>query len=68
MTNREKAHALIEPELDYINGTPELLWGLMDVNLMPEQIRTKKQAKVLLKVVAAYRGGQIPGTLPANET
>ena len=55
-----RALEILKPHLDYINSTPELLWGLMDVNLMPEQIRTAKQAKVLVKIVKAHQRGEIP--------
>lgn len=54
------AFKIIEPHLDYINGTPELLWGLMDINLMPEQVHSIEQANALLKIVAAFKRGEIP--------
>lgn len=54
------AFEIIKPHLDYINGTPELLWGLMDINLMPEQVHTMEQANALMKIVGAFQRGEIP--------
>lgn len=59
MPNPE-AFRIIEPHLDYINGTPDLLWGLMDINLMPEQVQTVEQANILVKIVGAHQRGEIP--------
>ena len=53
------AFDIIKPHLDYINNTPELIWGLMDVNLMPEQIQTDGQARCLLKIVEAHKRGEL---------
>jgi len=54
-----EAFKIIEPYLDYINGTPELLWGLMDINLMPEQVHTVEQANMLVNIVEAHKRGEI---------
>ena len=52
------AFDIIKPHLDYINGSPDLLWNLMDVNLMPEQVQTEAQARCLLKIVEAHKRGE----------
>ena len=54
------AFKIIEPYLDYINGTPDLIWGLMDINLMPEQVQTIRQAEFLVHIVKAHQNGEIP--------
>lgn len=54
-----EAFAIIEPHLDYINSTPSLIWGLMDINLMPEQIDTVEKATILVKIVGAHQRGEI---------
>jgi len=59
-TKDVEAFKIVEPHLDYINATPELMWGLMDINLMPEQVRTVEQANALVKIVGAFQRGEIP--------
>lgn len=55
---RDVAFEMLRPHLDYINGTPWLLWNIIDVNLMPEQCRTVKQAEALIKIVEAHKRGE----------
>ncbi len=55
----DEAFDIIKPHLDYINGTPDLIWWLMDHNLMPEQVRTVEQAEYLVKVVEAHKSEKL---------
>jgi hypothetical protein len=49
---------ILQPYLELINGTPELLSLLYDVNLLPEQCTTVNAAVAVQTACVAYRLGQ----------
>jgi len=50
--------SILQPYLQMINETPDLLSLLYDVNLLPEQCRSVNAAVAVSAVCEAYRMGQ----------
>jgi hypothetical protein len=55
---QQVVQGILQPYLQVINETPDLLSLLYDVNLLPEQCRTVNSAVAVLAVCEAYRMGQ----------
>lgn len=55
---QQVVHGILQPYLQMINETPDLLSLLYDVNLLPEQCRTVNAAVAVSAVCEAYRMGQ----------
>jgi len=55
---QQVVHGILQPYLQMINETPDLLSLLYDVNLLPEQCVSIKAAVAVTAVCQAYRMGQ----------
>ena len=55
---RNNVRSILQPYLQTINETPDLLSLLYDVNLLPEQCTTVNAAVAVSAVCEAYRMGQ----------
>jgi len=55
---QQVVHGILQPYLQTINETPDLLSLLYDVNLLPEQCVSVNAAVAVSAVCEAYRMGQ----------
>lgn len=57
MDDEEAAVLMAERWATIINQTPFLLSILYDINLLPEQVRTKRDAMLMASICLAYGAG-----------
>lgn len=61
MIDQDEIIAALAPYRAEISATPFLLSLLYDINLLPEQVETKRSAALMIAICQAYRAGKKAG-------